>query len=173
MKDSNGYGLYYLIIVFLIVMIGIPPLLRVLIPNEKLNNTNNNKNNNTEKVDDKIDQKDNNTNNVNGNNLTCNIMNPLDDNKDLINVVTEYKDDEVVSLKIMYDSILLQDNNSSQLDITKLKDVKGSSFDDTSNTITFDFSNNSVDKTKLEQFLNKPSDQKKYYENLGFTCVNK
>ena len=73
----------------------------------------------------------------------------------------------------MYDSILLQDNNSSQLDITKLKDVKGSSFDDTSNTIIFDFSNNSVDKTKLEQFLNKPSDQKKYYENLGFTCVNK
>lgn len=172
MKDNNGYGLYYLIIVFLIIMIGIPPLLRVLLPKEDLGNTNNNKNTNTEEIEDKSEQKDNNVS-TNGNSLTCNIMNPLEENKYLINIITEYKDDKVVLLKVMYDNILLQDNNSSQLDITKLKDIKGSSFDNTSNTITFDFNNDSIDREKLEQFLNKPNDQKKYYENLGFTCISK
>ena len=152
-------------------MIFIPPILRMILPNEEISNHHNNSNNN---------------NNVNNNSnnqtvlkkLNCEINQTLANNTIRLNVLTDYYDNRTTSIIFTYD--LSQVQNIELLsgitifnDINALKQLEGVQYtkSGTQEVISLDSTVIVSNESNLKMFTNSVELQKTYYEQFGLSCI--
>ena len=157
----KNYNVYYLIIVFLVIMIFIPPLLRFAIPKQNpVSSSNQTLKSDSPTTNNKTEQKPSDIVN-----LICKMSDPE------ITITTTYKSDTIQ--KIIFSSKLLvedtESDNSIITNILNFKSIDKSVF--SNNTLSFDFSNNDFfGESLLENYSRKKEVQQSYYEQIGFTC---
>lgn len=179
-KKNDSLGIYYLIILFLIIMIIIPPLFRYLMPN----NTNTNTNNNTNNTNTNQNQNINNNTNVDPNTntttpttntistLTCN----LDDELISYNIVSKYNSEKISNIIFTYTLKQGQISNDAKVNnmftvINNLRTVKGATVQENTNKISVEFNleGNQIQE-ELNMYTQEKNTQKTSYEALGFKC---
>ncbi len=187
-KKNDSLGIYYLIILFLIIMIIIPPLFRYLMPNNTNTNTNNNTNNtNTNQNinnNTNVNPNTNNNTNVNPNTntttpttntistLTCN----LDDELISYNIVSKYNSEKISNIIFTYTLKQGQISNDAKVNnmftvINNLRTVKGATVQENTNKISVEFNleGNQIQE-ELNMYTQEKNTQKASYEALGFKC---
>lgn len=154
MNKSSENGVWYLLIVFLILMIFIPPIFRLVFPKEEVKqNSNQNINNDVYKT------------------LNCSYS--LRDIEDY-RVVSKYKNDDINSISFKYKEA--QDDSLSQSNIYSIfKNISGIEFAVVSNesemyTINFYDIDKMKNESLLSDYIKDINNQKATYESLGFTC---
>lgn len=156
MKESNCRS-YYLYIALLIILILIPPLLRVIIPKDE-NSIDSNKLNS--KVKKEV-------------NLYCEITKAYNNDVMSINVNTNYIDSKIDN--IVFNYVNFNESNFSYFkeyynELNNLKSINGVEMYGNL-TLFFNFNKNNLSNQKsLEKYTNKVDSQKKYYESKGYSC---
>ncbi|MDD6879483.1 MAG: hypothetical protein PUD59_04580 [bacterium] len=149
----KNYKVYYLFIVFLIIMIFVPPLFRIIIPKEENNSS---KNVYTFKI------------------MDCNTV--KSNNNNMLNILyqTIYRNDAIYSLKITYQNVndsSLNDFNSEMLEFQQLKDIPIAQYNSSENSIFFNVASlDDSSKEVLSNYINDIDTQKNLYESKGFSC---
>lgn len=163
MNNDSGYGIWYLLILFFVIMICIPPLFRILIPQEKT-------------VSNALKT------------LECKKTEALTQDLEAANINYEiktlYSNEKISAITFKYS---IQNSNSedfNNIDQTKidndffyelinLKNVKNAVVDEAGNvtTMTFNFlSNDFTNEPMLQKYTQNINNQKKEYENKNFVC---
>ena len=162
MKSNDNYRVLYLLIVFFIIMIFIPPLLRLFLPNEQIiENT----------------PVDNSKQEFISRNLRCDFNQTLGDKNIKVNIFTSYYNQEITSIVFTYDISAIEDNNlfstfSIFKELDELKTINGVEYskNDLVETIAITSKEIISNEPKLQKYSQNIDVQKAYYENLGFMC---
>lgn len=177
-KKNESLGIYYLIILFLVLMIIIPPLFRYLMPanNTTKPNTTQNTTNNTN---------NNNTNITNNNTVTpttpTSIANTLsctlDEEYLAYSITTKYTNDKITDINFSYSLKKGQLPNDAKMNnmfttINNLRTVKGASIQENTDKISVSFylDGNPI-QDELKPYSQEKNIQKASYEALGLKCT--
>ena len=149
---------------FLVIMIFIPPVLRLIVPNTIEEES-------SKKEPSKV------TPQIVSNELKCDLNQSLGDKSITFNVSTSYYDKNITSIIFTYDFSLLQDLDiPSDLalfnDLNELKNITGVEYNKNGNEESVAIYSTTIISTepKLEKYRQSIEAQKAYYEQLGLTC---
>ena len=160
---KNSYSIYYLFIVFFVIMICIPPLLRVTLPNENVQINNDYNTNDTDQ------------NMALSKFLQCNFNENISNQMINVSIFTDYYEEKVTSIEIIYDlssikTTNLISDNPLLSELYKLKDISSAKYEKNENEEKITFDGNIYNEPKLQQYSKDINIQKIYYETLGFIC---
>lgn len=157
-KDSNSstnLGIFYLLIIFFVIMIFIPPIFRLIIPKEDNNPISSLKT------------------------LSCDLEESVMENNVILNIITLYDNDNISTIKFSYSTDapqnieIVKKNSTFLTEFDNLKYISGSVFEQNENTyyIKFDYTSNDFsNEYRLQKYSGNLDNQKLYYESKGFTC---
>ena len=157
LKKSN-YRVYYFFIIFLALMLFVPPILRLTMP----------------KDNKEISGTESKANIVKEQQLICEITKLTRDKAITITTYTNYKNTKLQNITFNFEGL----DEKSKVDFGQYYDMKNilvnvKGAEQTSDSsVIFDFTNN---KTYNEEYLNNYSksinEQQKYYEDNGYECI--
>ena len=163
MKSNNSYGIFYLLIVFFVIMIFVPPLLRIVLPNEEIEN-------NTHIEDKKEEQ-------IISRKLNCEFNQNIGEKFIKLNTSTDYNNNEITSIIFTYDISTVQDTGLLSsfaifTELNELKNISGVEYNQNGTEESILINSNSIisNEPRLQKYSQNIDVQKAYYEQLGLIC---
>jgi len=169
MNKDSIINVCYLGIFFLVIMMFIPPIFRLVLPNENIAS-----NNNSEQVNT-----NNNNNNSANQTLNCSLTQNVEEETMKFNVTTNHENGKIKMLIFKYS---LNDNSKipslkekvsllKEFDNLKIINNVEYSLENNVNVLKFDYSKSDFSAVKEMQVYNKDLNTlKNYFVNLGFIC---
>lgn len=154
MSKDSGNGIWYLLIFFFVIMIFVPPLFRFAYPKAENISNESPENSNTSMLSCKKNTQD------------YEYLIETQYNNDKLSVITFRKNQTSQQNSDQTN----ESDNQDWFDILSNMNPMGKVTQGNQTTIVFDFEKNKYDEELLVNYIKSITDEKKYYENQGFTC---